>query len=636
MLNACDIFIILSRRTDCAMKNIAILFLDTDGIVVDCNAEAEALFGIGRELIINTRPETYSPEFQPGGDRSAELADKYIRQTMAGQPQVFEWQHRRPDGTLFNAEVTLNRFDVGGKTLLLTVHKDITELKAAEAARRESEAMFRSIVENSHAGVFTVDEHFVITYANDMVSLLLELPNDKIVGRDFREFVAPDDIESLTGRYLSRLAGQEVPSRYEFDILTASGGRRTVEINSTILREPTGGLRIVGQVLDVTERKEAERQLREARNNLEQKVLERTAELRQEIARREQTETELRRSQIKYRHLVESGNTIILELDTHGRVVSFNKYAEEFFGYTEAEIVGRNVIGTIVPETDSIGRDLRDMMDRILDHPEDYRLNENENIRKNGEKVWVIWVNQPVVDAAGVLREILCVGIDHTRRKLEEEAQARQAAERAAIEERGRLARDLHDAVSQTLFSAGIIAEVLPRIWDKDPAEGRRRLEEVRQLTRGALAEMRSLLFELRPAALEEAELAQLLRQLGESAAGRGGLPVEITIDGDTCAEPPPEVKLGLYRIAQEALNNTLKYAGATRAALNLNCADGVFTLMIADDGRGFDPATVRFDSFGLNIMKERAAGIGADLELTSGPGQGTSVKVIWPGKENR
>ena len=101
-----------------------------------------------------------------------------------------------------------------------------------------------------------------------------------------------------------------------------------------------------------------------------------------------------------------------------------------------------------------------------------------------------------------------------------------QAQELATVQERQRLARDLHDAVSQTLFSASLIAEVLPRLWERNPDEGRKRLEEIRQLTRGALAEMRTLLLELSPAALVDADLGDLLRQLAESITGRARIPV--------------------------------------------------------------------------------------------------------------
>jgi signal transduction histidine kinase len=210
----------------------------------------------------------------------------------------------------------------------------------------------------------------------------------------------------------------------------------------------------------------------------------------------------------------------------------------------------------------------------------------------------------------------------------------RRLRELAAGEERQRLARDLHDAVSQTLFSVSIMAEVLPRIYERDQAEGRRRLEELRQLTRGALAEMRMLLLELRPAALADTSLPDLLRHLAEAVTARARIPVELSVE--TQADLPPEVRVALYRIAQEALNNVAKHAEATQAQMtlcDLQPEDGGATLelVVRDDGTGFDPSSVGAGRLGLGIMAERAAEIGARLHVESAPGEGTTVRASWP-----
>jgi nitrate/nitrite-specific signal transduction histidine kinase len=203
-----------------------------------------------------------------------------------------------------------------------------------------------------------------------------------------------------------------------------------------------------------------------------------------------------------------------------------------------------------------------------------------------------------------------------------------RAEETAVAAERNRLARDLHDAVTQTLFSASLIADVLPRLWDRKPEEALQRLEELRQLTRGALAEMRTLLIELRPAALEEAPLADLLRQLGEATTGRARLPVNLEVEG-ACALPLG-VKVALYRVAQEALNNVFKHANASQVTMVLRCARGRAELVVRDDGRGFDPSLTRHDHLGLGIMRERAQSVGAELTIASAVGQGTQVSAVW------
>jgi len=214
----------------------------------------------------------------------------------------------------------------------------------------------------------------------------------------------------------------------------------------------------------------------------------------------------------------------------------------------------------------------------------------------------------------------------------------RQAQQLAVMEERQRLARELHDAVTQTLFSASLIAEALPELWESDQTEGRELLGELRQLSRGALAEMRTLLLELRPATLVEASLNDLLRQLGEATAGRIGTPVRVSVEGQ--ATLPPDVHVAIYRIAQEALNNVVKHARACEVSVQLrralvpsgdgreDCARA--DLQICDDGCGFDPSAIPPDRLGLGIIHERAEAIGASLSIESQPGRGTCIRVIW------
>jgi two-component system nitrate/nitrite sensor histidine kinase NarX len=203
-----------------------------------------------------------------------------------------------------------------------------------------------------------------------------------------------------------------------------------------------------------------------------------------------------------------------------------------------------------------------------------------------------------------------------------------QAQQQATADERQRLARELHDAVTQTLFSASLIADVLPRIWADDPDGAREGLEEVRQLTRGALAEMRTLLLELRPAALTETGLGELLAQLTGAFTGRTRVPAALEVTGDGAV--PPEVQVALYRVAQEALNNVAKYAGARRVQVALALAPHRVELTVEDDGRGFDPDAVEAGHLGLGIMRERCAGIGARLAIRSRAGSGTRVTATW------
>ena len=207
-----------------------------------------------------------------------------------------------------------------------------------------------------------------------------------------------------------------------------------------------------------------------------------------------------------------------------------------------------------------------------------------------------------------------------------------QVSQSAVQSERNRLARDLHDAVTQTLFSASLMAEVLPKLWEINPDAGRQKLDDLRKLTRGALSEMRTMLMELRPSALVEADIEDLFQHLINAFIARSMLSVEFDMQGDE--NPPVQVKEVFYRIVQEALNNIEKHAGAQQVEITLVREVNHFELLIRDDGCGFDPESVSQDHLGLDIMAERARGIGAEWEIVSIPGSGTEISVRWQKEE--
>ncbi len=210
------------------------------------------------------------------------------------------------------------------------------------------------------------------------------------------------------------------------------------------------------------------------------------------------------------------------------------------------------------------------------------------------------------------------------------------AEEAAVIAERNRLARDLHDAVTQTLFSTSLIAEVLPKIWNKNPEQAQKRLDELRQLTRGALGEMRTLLMELRPSAFRDADPGELFKHLTDAFSGRTGVPVEFEVDNIGNCELPVDVKNVFYRIAQEGLNNIFKHADASMVWFRFGCHDHEATLTISDNGQGFERDDIPAGHLGLGIMEERAESIGGDLTLVSQPDEGTTLRLVWHFEENQ
>ncbi|MCU0479788.1 MAG: sensor histidine kinase [Anaerolineae bacterium] len=221
---------------------------------------------------------------------------------------------------------------------------------------------------------------------------------------------------------------------------------------------------------------------------------------------------------------------------------------------------------------------------------------------------------------------------ERERTEKELEAISQQIEQRVAEgreEERQHLARELHDAVTQTLFSASIMAASLVVIYNKKPEQVPDGLLKLQQLTRGAIADMRMLLLELRPKAIEQTNLPQLLKQLCDSYVGRHGIMPELTMDERIIL--PVAVRHAFYRIAQEALNNIAKHAKATKIHIVLEKNQSTVMLKIHDNGIGFDVNRMPSGThFGLKIMQERAQDLKAVFHLKSHPAQGTSVYVAW------
>ncbi len=200
-------------------------------------------------------------------------------------------------------------------------------------------------------------------------------------------------------------------------------------------------------------------------------------------------------------------------------------------------------------------------------------------------------------------------------------------AELAALEERQRLAKELHDAVSQTLWTASLVADSIT-INDRHEIT-LQQIDRLQTLTRGALAEMRSLLLELRPAALAETPFPELIQQLVNALQSRKAIDAHVIAPSNaTQAELPHADKHALYRIAQEALTNVGRHSDASEVVVELSVSGAEFTLTIVDDGMGFNVGEANAARHGLSIMRERAENVGADFVIDSAPGFGTTVTV--------
>lgn len=204
-----------------------------------------------------------------------------------------------------------------------------------------------------------------------------------------------------------------------------------------------------------------------------------------------------------------------------------------------------------------------------------------------------------------------------------------QAQHLAIVEERQRLARNLHDSVSQTLFSANLIADALPELFRTKPESIPQRLTQIQKLTNGALASMRTMLLGLHPERITDTEIDVLLELVVAGTLSESRMSNSLTVSPSSLILPE-NLKVAIFYITQEALNNVIKHSHAQEVDITLQQQHQVLTLTISDDGKGFDPDAVSSTSFGLSNMRQRAELTEADLIIDTTIGSGTTISVSW------
>lgn len=331
---------------------------------------------------------------------------------------------------------------------------------------------------------------------------------------------------------------------------------------------------------------------------------------------------QLRDSERRYRHLVDNSPDLVWSVDADGDFTYLGDALERMTGFKPDEILGKNFQILSSPETAAVALQAWGTMQARPEEEQQVRL--ELPLAGGGSMPAEISMVATMVDgrfagAHGSVRDI------RERERLEQDLR-RQAAAIAANEERANLARELHDSVTQALFSMGLTMRALELLLDRDPNAVREKLRELQELQKDALAEMRTLIFELRPQGLETDGLAQALRNHGAAVQGRTGLGVAVEVE--TEERLPLDIEEAFYRIAQEALHNVVKHANAGQAWISLRRVGRQLRLAVEDDGVGFDPAAVPRGHLGLVGMQQRAERIGAELEVGSRADRGTRVRL--------
>lgn len=346
---------------------------------------------------------------------------------------------------------------------------------------------------------------------------------------------------------------------------------------------------------------------------------------RDSLAQLEAMAGALRRSETRLRAIIDNMPALVYLADPQQGIVLANQPFTELFGYQSSdELLGKRAEDLLIPEEAAQFRQTTEQV-----YAEGAKIVVEETVTRGGQTRHFLSIKFPVRDAGSGVQQLGGVAVDITERKRNEE----RLRQLAALEERQNLARELHDSVTQTLFSMSLNARAAERALHNNPQQAAAVVAELRRLAQGALAEMRALIFELRPESLENEGLLAALAKHTAALTARHELPVE----SETDSEPAIDIaaKEALYRIGQEAMHNVVKHAGASKVALSLRHEQGAdgpaFVMRVADDGKGFDPSRRFPGHLGLVSMRERAAKFGGSLTIRSGAGQGTEVVVRMP-----
>lgn len=313
--------------------------------------------------------------------------------------------------------------------------------------------------------------------------------------------------------------------------------------------------------------------------------------------------------------VVENMESLMVVLDLQHRVVDVNPAAKRHLMRGKTDIIGMPIQQVFHNDADLVTR----IINKVY-------LNQEIKLDQFGEaRTYALQVSPITYRSGGVAGQLLLLN-DITERKNTERTLNEQAQQVAILEERQRLAQELHDSVNQTLFAAGALADLLPKAIELKPEKVQEYALSIQQLTHGATAQMRLILLELYPDALIQADLSTILKHLCVAHTGDTGTPIDFTASPHIQLERDDQ--MAFYRITQEALQNIRKHTEATRIIVKLSKHDDTMILMIQDDGIGFDVTDTPAGHFGLQNMRQRAEAVGARLEIVSAVNQGTKITI--------
>jgi len=602
-------------------------------------SQVDTFFSDNATRLIGYPPEVYA-NWQAWASKihpdDIDAVTRMIR-TVGGGLERKEYRFLHPDGTYhwMRGEVQLVRDSAGNPLEYVGYAIDVTDRKQAEEALRESEARYRQLLENAPVALLVLDlETLDIRYLNPATRLVLPDLPERVSGefRMWSSWLSAEDQQKLRERV--HLSAQRVslpPGEYAARL---PNGETMYLTTRAVLTHYDGRPALLVSLNNITDMKRALQA--EAR---QRQFTEALVDVALTINSTLHFDEVLGKIFDSLRKIIVYDSANIMLIDNGYTAVVGQR------GYPAARQPIIQTIRISVDETFTFAR-MIDTHEPLLieDTTREPRWKSrlDSSVRS--------YLGTPIIVGADVIGFInvdsLTEGTFSQQDAIHLKAFAmlaavaltnarefEQAYEKATSAERQRLARDLHDSVSQILFSANITAEALAALNSTDPSFVRQSLPELARLTKGALSEMRTLLIELRPDALRDTDLSILLMHLANSLQTHITGTVVYTVEGELLPLPF-DVKVCLYRLTQEALNNITKHAKANCVTITLHYDKYSVTLTITDDGKGFQMDAVSSERFGVRMMRERAALAGVAFTITSAINEGTTIEASWDAAE--
>jgi PAS domain S-box-containing protein len=512
-------------------------------------------------------------------------------------------------------------------TLLISGQAEMRTFGRAKVFTLSQRIPFSQMLNLSSDLLLVLDQNLIIHQVNEPFLKLFGLSQETLIGVPIiRSPFMPYLSENNLALIMKAATGTE---QIHIDCIEINGQRYFFIIKLIPLVFDQGGQGLAVILEDITE-------LKLYQQHLEQLVELRTLELMitneqlvKEIDERQKSRIALEQSEKRYRELVENANSIILRINNSGIITFFNEFAVNFFGFSEQEIMGKNIIGTLIPVPDTSDKNTPDVIQTFLKPTDSMTLNEIECIRKNGDKAWIAWNNKAILDTNGNLIEFLVVGMDITERRQVENA-LRQV--NAKLNHVSSITR--HDILNRLQVIYGIVSLLLEGISDPTYNGYLKKAEE------SAIAIRRQIEFtaDYRNMGLKKAEWQNVIDSLNQSRENVDlkGVNLDIFTDNlEIFADP------WLKKVFFNLIDNTLRYAEhVTKITVSFRESEDGLDLMFEDNGIGipFDEKEKIFErgygkniGYGLFMAREILAITELTIQETGEPGKGARYEIHVP-----